>query len=169
MITTLRVQRTLTIISCLICGWSNYSACHRKQKPIITNSDNDLLHALDVGTCAYGIVLKSTANMAINSKYCGTLLAAEQTLYSGGLTMVLPKNSNHTNVMSYATLKITNEVPTSGMEQYFASVPRCSIKNGTTLSFRKLRLFFSIAFCTAAFLLLLISINKAWRRIVEVG
>lgn len=107
--------------------------------------------------------------MMINSKHCGKLLTAEQALYSGGLAMVLPRNSNITSAMSYATLKIINEVATPNMEKYFASIPSCSAKHGTALNFRKLRLFFSIAFCTGAILLMLRFITNAWRKAKEIS
>ncbi|PXF43253.1 Glutamate receptor 1 [Gracilariopsis chorda] len=141
--------------------------CHKQRQPFFASSYDELFHAVDNRTCKYGLLLESTANAAINSKYCGKLLAAEKPIYSGGLAMVLPKNSNLTDVMSYATLKITNEVATPGIEQYFASIPKCSINPETTLNFRKLRLFFGIALCTGAFLLLLRIINNVWNQAIE--
>lgn len=84
--------------------------------------------------------------------------------------MVVPKGSNLTSAMSKATLELLLRQPSSFLESYLRKWPHCTTKVATTLTFRKLKLFFIMAFSVCAAILIgmlfdtLYFVNENWKK-----
>lgn len=128
-------------------------------------SYEEVFQGVENRTCRFGILLESTVHSTIHRKYCGTILSNGNPIYTGGLAMVLPKDSMHTEVMSLATLKITDAVTVPSLEEFYSTTGSCSAELATSLPFQKLQLFFIIAFCTGFLFLTVVVIKWTLNRI----
>lgn len=128
------------------------------------NSYDAVFQAVNNRTCRFGILLESTVHATIYREHCGTILSSEKPIFTGGLAMVLPKDSVYTEAMSLATLNITGAATVPSLEEFYVRTGSCSPDLATSLPFQKLKLFFTIAFSTGFFFLTIVIVKWALDR-----
>lgn len=140
------------------------SECHSKRigKSFFRGSFAETMAAVRNGTCKFGLILDSTLQDAIHGEHCGHLLSSEEQLYTAGLSMILPNNSNLTSAMSMATLVLRNEASTPSMQEYFQKKPQCPPIVGSVLTFQKLHYFFLCASCACLIFIIMRIVKSIW-------
>ncbi|CAN8072624.1 unnamed protein product [Agarophyton chilense] len=120
--------------------------CHENDKPKFMNSHSEMFQAVQSSRCLYGIAMETVLNNANRETYCNSFVSLGEPFQTGGLSMLLPKNSNLTQPMSLGVLALLRNQTKSYLNKYLNTLPNCRADVNTNLSFTKLRLFFFLAF-----------------------
>eukprot|EP00737_Agarophyton_chilense_P001804 gb/GEZJ01002042.1/.p1 GENE.gb/GEZJ01002042.1/~~gb/GEZJ01002042.1/.p1 ORF type:complete len:168 (-),score=21.73 gb/GEZJ01002042.1/:260-763(-) len=128
--------------------------CHFENPPKYFFSYQSLFEAVDNHQCKYAVIIESAVTSMIRNRYCGKFVIVGKPIFTGGLSMLLPKGSNLTEGMSRVTLDLVGNRTTSYISAFFDHLPLCRTEVATLLSFMKLRWFFFTAFSVGGALLL---------------
>lgn len=115
---------------------------------------DDIGKQLAARKCSYALALGATIENLAHGHYCGKMVITGDPFYSTGLSMVLPKGSQWTEIMSDATLKLTETGSIPTIKDLIARTGLCKNDTDTVLTFDKLRIFFIMAYVVCALLFL---------------
>lgn len=113
--------------------------------------------------CKYSLALGSTLLDAVVGKHCGRLVETGEPFVEDGVSFVLPRESPYTLEMSNATSQLKAEGALPNFLEYLRAREQCSLKGNPTLDFKKLRIFFFVAFvvCFVIFVEMVVDPQKA--------
>ncbi|PXF43246.1 hypothetical protein BWQ96_07019 [Gracilariopsis chorda] len=138
------------------------SNCHNGNPIQYLSTYEEIYDGLASGKCKFSICLESVITTQIRTQSCGQLVLLEEPLYTSGLSMVVPKGSNLTEAMSKATMTLLLSQPSSFLESFLRKWPKCTKKVASTLTFRKLKLFFILAFSVCAAILFVMLLGSLY-------
>lgn len=100
------------------------------------------------------MALGSTLTYAASGRYCGTLVLTGEPFFEGGISFVLPKGSNFTTEVSNATLQMKADGSLPSLEDTLRGQTECRLGTEPVLTFKKLRIFFFLAYAACLAVLL---------------
>lgn len=139
--------------------------CHQadnQAQVTIVDSYDQLINKTVQRECKYSLALGSTLLVAVIGKHCGTLVQTGEPFFEDAVSFVLPKGSPYTLEMSNATLQLKAEGELKSFLEYLRTQEKCPLKSSPTLTFRKLRIFFFVAFavCFVVFVEMVVDPQK---------
>lgn len=96
--------------------------------------------------CHYMACLRSVVAEEVNGRRCGKIVITGEPVFEKGLSFVLPKGSNLTDQLSVATETILLKHSIPNLREYNSRRGDCSLHDSTSLSFRRLYIFFIMAY-----------------------
>lgn len=108
----------------------------------------------DENNCRYLVVNGAMASRTVNTFHCKRLVITGRSFFINQVSFVFPLNSPHVEKFSAATLYLSEEGTLPSIEEYFnkQSSASCGASTQPSLSFRRLRLFFIMAFAAVFFI-----------------
>lgn len=131
--------------------------CHKKQNgayPATFSSYEEVMDQVAARNCSYALVDGGTAGVAVNGRYCNTLVTTGEPFVQRGVSFVLPRGAKGMKEMRKATLRFEELDMLDSMEKYFEKQGPCPSSGDVVLSFYKLRVFFGVVFVVCLLLLI---------------
>lgn len=143
--------------------------CHTDQDqtgPVIVDSYNELVAKTASKECKFSFALGSTLLDAASGRYCDILVPTGEPFFEGGTSFVLPRGSNFTQSMSNETLILKAQGLLPSIQEYLRTETSCRLSTSPVLTFKKLRLFFLLAYavCFVIFLEMMLDPQTIKRR-----
>jgi len=96
--------------------------------------------------CKFFLASGATTQDAANGRYCGDVTTTGQSFFRGGVSFILPRNSNLTLSFSEETMDLRIEDALDTLPIFFAKRGMCSKQSHISLTARRLRIFFFMAY-----------------------
>lgn len=121
--------------------------------PNIIGTYDELIDKTVRKECKYSLAVGATLLQAVVGRHCGRLVQIGEPFFKDAVSFVWPRNSALTLEMSNATLQLKTEGNLPSFLEYLRSREQCPLISSPTLTFKKLELFFYVAFavCVVVF------------------
>lgn len=133
------------------------SECHSEEGqegPTYVDTFQNLFTKATEKECKFVLAAGGTLQYAASTRYCGTLWTPGRPFYANGVSCVLPRNSSLTAAFDNATMQLRTEDVIPTMDSIANEGGNCESKFSTSLNFKRLQVFFYMAF-GASFLIFL--------------